>query len=99
MSELIKDIKLSIDVYKRLLDIKVSKGLSSFNEVVRYLLDVYDGKVRPENNNTNTLCVELGETRGSVTVWGKVLRKKGILIPTADDPEIYVLNKELLGCG
>ena len=97
MSELIKDIKLSIDVYKRLLDIKVSKGLSNFNEVVRYLLSVYDGKVKPENNNS--LCVELGETRGSISVWGKVLKKKGILIPTQEDPEIYTLNKELLGCG
>jgi hypothetical protein len=84
-------------VYKRLLDIKVSKGLSNFNEVVRYLLDIHDNKLRPENNNS--LCSELGETRGSISVWGKVLRKKGILIPTSDDPEIYVINKELLGCG
>ena len=98
MSELVKDVKLSLDVYKRLLELKVSKGLSNFNEVVRYLLSVYDGKVKPENNN-NALCSELAETRGSITVWGKVLRKKGVLIPTQDDPEIYVINKELLGCG
>jgi hypothetical protein len=98
MSELIKDVKLSIDVYKRLLDIKVSKGLSNFNETIRYLLNVYDGKVKPENNN-NALCSELSETRGSIVVWGKVLRKKGILIPASDDPEIYVLNREALGCG
>ena len=97
MSELVKDVKLSLDVYKRLLELKVSKGLSNFNETIRYLLSVYDGKVKPENNNN--LCVELGETRGSISVWGKVLKKKGILIPTQEDPEIYVLNKEALGCG
>jgi hypothetical protein len=96
MSELVKDVKLSLDVYKRLLDIKVSKGFSNFNEVVRYLLDVHDNKVTPANNNS--LCLELAETRGSITVWGKVLRKKGILIPTQEDPEIYVINKEILGC-
>jgi len=98
MSELIKDIKLSLDVYKRLTYIKLAQGFSNFNEVVRYLLSVYDGKVTPTNNN-NALCSELAETRGSITVWGKVLRKKGILIPSSDDPEIYTLNKELLGCG
>jgi len=97
MSELVKDVKLSLDVYKRLLDIKVSKGFSNFNETIRYLLDIHDNKVRPENNNA--LCLELAETRGSITVWGKVLKKKGILIPSSDDPEIYTLNKELLGCG
>jgi hypothetical protein len=97
MSELVKDVKLSIDVYKRLLDIKLTQGFSNFNEVVRHLLDVYDGKVTPTNNNS--LCSELGETRGSISVWGKVLRKKGILIPTQEDPEVFMLNKELLGCG
>ena len=97
MSELVKDVKLSLDVYKRLLDIKIAKSFSNFNEVVRYLLDIHDNKVRPENNNA--LCLELSETRGSIAVWGKVLKKKGILIPSSDDPEIYVLNKELLGCG
>jgi hypothetical protein len=97
MSELVKDVKLSIDVYKRLLDIKFTRGFSNFNEVVRYLLDVHDNKVTPANNNS--LCLELAETRGSIAVWGKVLRKKGILIPSNDDPEIYVLNKEALGCG
>jgi hypothetical protein len=97
MSELVKDIKLSVDVYKRLLELKLTKSFSNFNETIRYLLDVYDGKVRPENNNS--LCVELSETRGSISVWGKVLRKKGILIPTQEDPEIYTLNKEALGCG
>jgi len=97
MSELIKDVKLSLDVYKRLLDIKLTQGFSNFNETIRYLLNVYDGKVKPENNSS--LCVELAETRGSIAVWGKVLRKKGILIPTQEDPEIYILNKELLGCG
>ena len=97
MSELVKDVKLSIDVYKRLLDIKVSKSFSNFNEVVRYLLDIHDNKVKPENNNA--LCSELSETRGSISVWGRVLKKKGILIPTQEDPEIFMLNKELLGCG
>jgi hypothetical protein len=97
MSELVKDVKLSIDVYKRLLDIKVSKRFNNFNETIRYLLDIHDNKVRPENNNS--LCLELAETRGSISVWGKVLRKKGILIPSSDDPEIYVINKEALGCG
>jgi hypothetical protein len=97
MSELVKDVKLSIDVYKRLLELKLTKSFSNFNEVVRYLLSVYDGKVTPANNNS--LCSELAETRGSIVVWGKVLRKKGILIPSSDDPEIYILNKEMLGCG
>jgi hypothetical protein len=97
MSELVKDVKLSLDVYKRLLDIKLTQGFSNFNEVVRYLLDIHDNKLRPENNNT--LCSELAETRGSITVWGKVLKKKGILIPTQEDPEVFMLNKELLGCG
>jgi hypothetical protein len=97
MSELVKDVKLSLDVYKRLLELKLSKSFSNFNEVVRYLLDIHDNKIRPENNSSS-LCVELAETRGSITVWGKVLRKKGILIPSSDDPEIYTLNKELLGC-
>ena len=96
MSELVKDVKLSIDVYRRLLNIKLAQGFSNFNEVVRYLLDIHDNKVKPENN---TLCSELAETRGSITIWGKVLKKKGILIPTQEDPEIYTLNKELLGCG
>jgi len=98
MSELIKDIKLSIDVYRRLLELKLTKSFSNFNEVVRYLLDIHDNKVKPENNN-NALCLELAETRGSISVWGKVLRKKGILIPSSDDPEVYVINKEILGCG
>jgi hypothetical protein len=98
MSELVKDVKLSIDVYKRLLELKLTQGFSNFNEVVRHLLEVYDGKVKPENNN-NALCLELAETRGSISVWGKVLKKKGILIPTQEDPEIYVINKEILGCG
>jgi hypothetical protein len=96
MSELVKDVKLSIDVYKRLLELKLAKSFSNFNEAVKYLLDIHDNKVKPENNNT--LCLELAETRGSISVWGKVLRKKGILIPSSDDPEIYVINKEILGC-
>jgi hypothetical protein len=97
MSELVKDVKLSLDVYKRLVNLKIEKGLSNFNDVVRFLLDVHDGKAAPTTPN-NSLCAELAETRGSITVWGKVLRKKGILIPTQEDPEIYVLNRELLGC-
>jgi len=93
MTELVKDIKLSFDVYKRLLDLKLSRGFTSFNDVIRHLLDVHEGK-----KSDNILCNDFTETKASLAGWAKILVKKGILIPSYEDPEIYRLNPDVVKC-
>ncbi len=87
---LLKDIKVDLNVYKQLIDIKMSNSFRNMNEVIRYLLT-------KANNNTVSNCLDLGkfnETRASLNAWAKILIKymlsNKILIEVEEG--IYALN-------
>jgi hypothetical protein len=71
MTELIKDIKLDYVTYKRLTDLKIANNFRNYSEVIKYLLDVYEGK-----RSDNVLCIDFAETKASLVGWSKLLVKK-----------------------